>query len=118
MSKDVREQRISLRVHDVSLSLKVPATEEAYYRRGAEELNLTLDLYRQRYAGASDISPMKFLVMASVDVAYHSMRWQAAASRVELGQRLEALAHKAEECWLEHKYALEHLEQGDTATEP
>lgn len=111
MSQDVREQRMSLRVYDVPLVLRVPATEEANYRRGAEDLNLTLERYRQRYQGAGDISPMQYLAMAAVDVAHRSELWRQAASRDNLGERLEALAHKAEAVWTEHQYHLEQLRQ-------
>lgn len=111
MNTEIREQRISLRIEGQTLLLRVPATEEANYRRGAEELNLTLERYRQRYHGDGSISSIQFLAMAAVDVAYRSELWKAAAAREQLGERLEALAQRAENTWAEHQYHLEQLKK-------
>lgn len=114
MSDSPRMQRITLRVQDLTLALTVPATEEANYRRGADELGHTISEYRRRIDDEADPNAKLHLAMAAIDVAYRSQLWREAAGRDGLGERLELLAKRAEVLWLEHQQALTQLKQTST----
>lgn len=108
-SSEDRQQRISLSVQDITVALRVPAREEANYRRAAEELRLTLGLYRTRFPLVGEDADRTHLVMAAIDVAYRSERFKQEADARGIAPRLDALRVEAEELWLEHQSILNRL---------
>lgn len=105
-----RQQRITLSVEGTPLGLIVPASQERYYRYAAEELALTIGIYRTRYPERNGIPPYAHLLMAAVDVAYRSKLWSESLSLRGLAERLEALAERAEAVWLQHEADLRAFE--------
>lgn len=107
MHDPAREQRITLRVQDTKLALRVRVTEEAHYRRATEDLNHTYGLFRQRYILPEATAHTTCLTMAAIDVAYRGQKWRAEALTRDLAQELELLAVQAEQVYLKHRNLLE-----------
>lgn len=113
MQKPSREQRITLRIASTTLPLRVPSTEEASYRNGAEDLNLTLGIYRRRFPLEQEQGDNLHLTMAAIDVAYRCERWRQEAQTRDLIDQIDRLSKQAEELYLKHRYLLESLQLTD-----
>lgn len=109
--KEERTHNINLRVMDIALPLRVLSTEEADYRRGAEELNLTLSLYRDRFPLQEGQPESLHLAMAAVDVARRWSVWKRSATTRDLEERLRSLAERSERTWIDHQSLLHSLER-------
>lgn len=109
--KEERTHNINLRVQDISLPLRVLSTEEADYRRGAEELNLTLSLYRERFPLQEGQPASMHLAMAAVDVARRWSVWKRSATTRNLEERLSSLAERSERVWIDHQSLLHSLQR-------
>lgn len=109
MSETERQQRISLTIQDKRLVLRVPISQEPYYRRAAEEINALVGSYHQSYAEAIKRDLRLPLMMASVDIAKRAIQWEEAYHRDGLLDRIERLSQLAEGVWLEHQYELNQL---------
>lgn len=105
-----RQQRITISVESLRLSLTVPAQEEAHYRRAEEELRLTTNIYRARYPNPSELPSIGYMAMAAIDIAYRNQRAILALSLRDLDKRLSALNESIEELYDEARAVLKAAE--------
>lgn len=90
-------QRISIQVEEQKLYLTVPAVQESHFRQAGEELRQTTQLYRAKYPNESEVSPMGYIAMAALDIAYRAELAKAELETRDLGVQLRALNDSVEE---------------------
>ena len=110
-SKPERLQRITLHIQDQTLALHVPLHRESSYRHGAEELNLTIGLYRQRFPLQGNMPQETHLTMAAIDIACRADLWRREASTRDLNRHLESLSSQVEELCLKHELQLARIQE-------